>query len=118
MYSGNDRAKQSREGPRSRQSARLFLLVGIGTPPPPHPQATVSALPLVPGGGTHLLAGEVVGGGGGSQFRRGDTHCGTLGIYALCEHGTSLPISDPNVFIYQCLHIAVCTSSEKESGYL
>ncbi len=30
------------------------------------------------GGGTHSLAGDGVG---GSQFGRGDRHCGTLGIY-------------------------------------
>ncbi len=42
-------------------------------PPPP---------PLVQGGGAHSLAGEGVG---WSQFRRGDRHCGTLGIYVLCE---------------------------------
>jgi hypothetical protein len=32
-------------------------------PPPPHPQASVSAPPLVPGGRAHALAGEGVGGG-------------------------------------------------------
>jgi hypothetical protein len=37
--------------------------------------------PLVPGGDT-LTCGS--GGGGGSQFRRGDRHCGTLGIYVPC----------------------------------
>jgi hypothetical protein len=45
------------------QSARLSLQSSeLGpTPPPPHPQASVSP-PLVPGGGTHSLAGEGVGG--------------------------------------------------------
>jgi hypothetical protein len=47
---------------------------GVGTPPPPHPQASVSALPLVPGGGTHSLAGEVVGGGGGGPNSDEGTH--------------------------------------------
>ncbi len=33
-------------------------------------------------GGYTLACGR--GGGGGSQFRRGDRHCGTLGLYVLC----------------------------------
>ncbi len=37
-------------------------VVGIGTPPPPHPEASVFSPPLVRGGGTHSLAGEGVGG--------------------------------------------------------
>jgi hypothetical protein len=48
-------------------------------PPPPHPQASAPP-PLVPGG---TLACEREG--GGSQFGRGDRHCGTLGIYVLCN---------------------------------
>jgi hypothetical protein len=55
-------------------------VVGIGTRPAPHPQASVSP-PLVPGGGAHSLVREGVG---ESQFRRGDIHCGTLYIYVLC----------------------------------
>jgi hypothetical protein len=47
-------------------------------PPPPHPQ-TSGAPPLVPRGDTLLGRG-----GGGSQFGRGERHCGTL-IYVLCE---------------------------------
>jgi hypothetical protein len=35
----------------------FFPVVGIGTPPTPHPQASVP-LPLVPGGGAHSLARE------------------------------------------------------------
>jgi hypothetical protein len=60
---------------QSRQSARLFLQssVRIGTPPP-HPQASVSP-PFGLGGG----------GVGGTQFRRGERHCGTLGIYVFCD---------------------------------
>ncbi len=42
-------------------------VVGIGTPPTPHP-----------GGGAHSLAREGVG---ESQFRRGDIHFGTLYIH-------------------------------------
>jgi hypothetical protein len=56
--------------PQSRQSAKLFVgVVGIGTPPTPHPQACVLAPPLVTGGGAHSLARDGVG---ESQFRRGD----------------------------------------------
>jgi hypothetical protein len=39
--------------------------------------------PLVPRGGTHSLGERVWG--GGSQFERWGRHCGTLGIYGLCE---------------------------------
>ncbi len=40
-------------------------------------------------GGTHPLSGEGVG---GSQFGRGDRHCGTLDIYVLCG------VCNPGVF--------------------
>ena len=55
-------------------------VVGIGTPPTPHPQASVPPLPVL-GGGAHSLARE---GLGESQFRRGCIHCDNLYIYALC----------------------------------
>jgi hypothetical protein len=55
-------------------------VVGIGTSPTPHPQASVPP-PLLPGGGAHSLAREGVE---ESQFRRGDIHCGTLYLYVLC----------------------------------
>ncbi len=45
---------------------------GVCTPPPPPGS----------GGRAHSLAGRTVG--GGSQFLRGDIHCGTLGICVLC----------------------------------
>jgi hypothetical protein len=56
---------------QSRQRTRLFFQSSeLGPPPPhthPHPQASVTDLPpLVPGGGTHSLAGE--GMGVGTQF--------------------------------------------------
>jgi hypothetical protein len=52
----------------------FFSSVLIGTPQP-LTRKCVCIPPLVwGGGGKHLLAGE----GGGSQFRRGDRHCGTL----------------------------------------
>ncbi len=54
----------------------FFPVVGTGTPPTPHPQASVPA-PLPPGSraGAHSLARE---GLVESQFRRGDIHCDTL----------------------------------------
>ena len=45
-------------------------------------------------GGTHSLAGERVG---GSQFGRGDRHCGTLGIYVL-KFGRSVRYIGTSVF--------------------
>jgi hypothetical protein len=67
---------------QSRQSTRLLLQSSdLGQLPPPHPQANTSP-PFGSGGVTHFLAGE--GGVGGSQFARGDRHCGTLGIFVLC----------------------------------
>jgi hypothetical protein len=59
----------------------LSPVVGVGTPPTPHPQASASP-PLVPGRGAHSLAREGVG---ESQFRRGDIHCGGT-LYILCAH--------------------------------
>ncbi len=60
---------------QSRQSTRLFFQSSeLGQPPTHHPHAGECVSPLlVPGGG-----------GEGSQFARGDRHCGTVGIYALC----------------------------------
>ncbi len=58
-----------------RQSARLFLQSSELGPPPTHPQASVSPPSLVGGGGTNSLAER----GWGSQFGRGERHCGTLG---------------------------------------
>jgi hypothetical protein len=68
-------------GAQCRQSAKLFLQSSeLGLP---HPQASVPPPPpLVSGERTHSLAGEE--GVEESQFRRGDMHCGTLGIYVLC----------------------------------
>jgi hypothetical protein len=62
---------------QSRQSAKLFLK---------SPHRRVCIPPLVPGGRAHSLGGTGDGGGGGGvQFRRGDIHCGTLGIYVRYE---------------------------------
>jgi hypothetical protein len=63
--------------PQSRQSARLFLQSSyLGPPPSSTPGECVPPTFVWGGGDTHLLAGE---GDGGSQFRRGDRHCVTLG---------------------------------------
>ncbi len=64
-------------------------VVRIGTPNPLTRRWVCPPPPLVPGG-THLLAGEGVGG----VPIQGDRHCGTLGIY----HVTSFtsPIGGPN----------------------
>jgi hypothetical protein len=51
------------------------LVVGIGTPPTPHPQASVPPTFGSGGIGAHSLAREGVG---ESQFRRGDIHSGIL----------------------------------------
>ncbi len=52
-------------------------VVGIGTPPTPHPKASVSPPLWFRGGGAHSLAREGVG---ESEFRRWDIRCGTLYI--------------------------------------
>ncbi len=70
---------------------RCFPVVRIGTP---HPQASVSPLPLVPGGADTLAYGR---GDGGFQFGRG-----TLNIkymYFLSPHHTS---SAENILPVQC----------------
>jgi hypothetical protein len=73
---------------RTRSTALVLLpkssvripVVRFGTPPLPCTQASVYLpLPLVPGGGGHNRSR----GGGGSQFGRGDRHCGTLGILGI-----------------------------------
>jgi hypothetical protein len=57
---------------QSRQSTRLFLQSSeLGPPPPPPLRRRVLGV-------RHTCLLER--GGGGSQFRRGDRHCGTLGI--------------------------------------
>ncbi len=61
----------------AQRRQRFSQVVGIGTPPTPHPQASVPPLPGS-GGGAHSLARD---GLGESQFRRGDVHCGSLSLY-------------------------------------
>jgi hypothetical protein len=56
-------------------------VVETGTPPTPHPQARVPPPPPLVPGGVAPLAGKR--GVGESQFRRGDTYCGTLYKYVL-----------------------------------
>ncbi len=63
---------------QGRQSAELFLQsLELGRPHAPTTASQCALPPVVQGGGAHSLAGEGVG---GSQFRLGDTHCGTLCI--------------------------------------
>ncbi len=79
------------EWAQSRQSGRLFLQSSEMGSPTPSPAGE-----CVPhsfgggggggGGGTHSLAGEGVG---ESPFRRGDRHCGILGLFVLCGSGSS-----------------------------
>ncbi len=54
-------------------------VVRIGTHNPLTNWRVCPPPPLVPGGHTRLREGV-----GGSQFGRGDRHCGTLGINVLC----------------------------------
>jgi hypothetical protein len=68
----------------TRQNAKLFSpVVGIGTTPTPHPQASKPPPPRFWGEG-HTRWRERGWDLGESQFRRGDIHCGTLYIYVLC----------------------------------
>ncbi len=71
----------------SRLSRLQSSALGPPPPPPPHPQSSLS-LPLVQGWRTHSLGGE-----GGSQFRGGDRHCGTLGTY-VCTFCSVLLLTD------------------------
>jgi hypothetical protein len=64
--------------------------VGIGTPPTPHPQASVPVL----GGGAHSLARE---GLGESQFRRGDTLY-SIPMYVICGKEPISNTSNKNTF--------------------
>jgi hypothetical protein len=77
----NKLRKYSTVKPQSRQSTKLSLQSSeLG-----HTLTRMRVcfpLPFGSGGRAYSLAGE--GMGGGSQFQRGDGHCGTLGIYVLC----------------------------------
>ncbi len=68
--------------PQSRQSAKPFLQSSELELPQSPTRRRVCPPPFGSGGGTHSLAGE---GLGEPQFWRGDTHCGTLYIYVVCE---------------------------------
>jgi hypothetical protein len=64
-------------------------VVGIGTPPTPHPQASVPASPPPRFRGEgHTCWRER--GVGESQFRRGDRHCGILYLCVLCGLGVKI----------------------------
>ncbi len=76
--------------------------------------------PLVPRGGPHSLAGE---GGVGSQFGRGERHCGTLGVYVLCgpilptkevikEQPTPRNLSATATRVLLCTYMPCCSFSE------
>ncbi len=52
------------------------------SPTPSHAGECVPPPPPPPAPGVSTLAWGR--GGGGSQFQRGDRHCGTLGVYVLC----------------------------------
>ncbi len=91
--------------PQSRQSAKLFLQSSESGLPQPLTRRRVCPPSPVLGGGAHSLARE---GLGESQFRRGDIHCGTFYIYALCgptkvKYGVRSPkfIWAP---LYSCTH--------------
>jgi hypothetical protein len=82
--------------------------------PTPSPARRRACLPpLVRGGGeagTHSFAGEGVR---GSQFQRGDRHCGTLGIYVLCgqEFLPCLPRLFPFRFLMSTWLSSNCVAS-------
>jgi hypothetical protein len=65
-------------------------VVRIGTSPLPSPADECVPPPFGSGGVTDLLAGEGVG---GSQFGRGDIHCGTLVTYVLSAYEYLLGLS-------------------------
>jgi hypothetical protein len=94
-------------------------VVGIGTSPPPHPQASVShPFGSGGGGGEYLREREW-----GAQFRRGDRHCCTLGICVLCG-SKSKPVTkkrdkiiEPDVVMLQGSSPPTsCTWSERTGG--
>ncbi len=72
VIEGDDSIKCSSQ---NRQSAKLFLQSSRKWDSPTPSPAGECALPFLVGGGGTLARGR---GGGGSQIRRGDTHCDTL----------------------------------------
>ncbi len=69
---------------QSRQSDKLFLKSRNWVSPNPSPTGECAPPPRSGGRGTHPHSLTRVG-LGEFQFRRGDIHCGTLCIYALCD---------------------------------
>jgi hypothetical protein len=62
----------------------FFPVAGIGTPPTPHPPASVPPPPPpVLGAGAHWLAREGWESPNSDEWTM-DIHCGTLNIYVLC----------------------------------
>ncbi len=76
LFSIYEEEKIVRVYTQSRQSAKLFLQSSeLGLPQPLTRRRVCPTPRLVPGGGAHTLARQLVG---ESQFRRGAIHCGTL----------------------------------------
>jgi hypothetical protein len=92
---------------QSRQSTRLFLQSSELGPPPLNRRRVFPPPPLVPGRGPHLLAIE---GLEGSQFGRGDKHCGTLGILCtlwLQAYGSNPPQLRGYNILFSCFRLKV-----------
>jgi hypothetical protein len=75
LHKGKKLCKQNENGKNIE-----YTVVRIGTPPPPHTQASVIPLLWFRGERPTGLREGV----GESQFRRRDRHCGTLVTYVLC----------------------------------
>ncbi len=79
--------------PQSRQSAWLFHQSSNWDSPTTSPVGGCVPPSFCLGGDTLARGGEVCR-GGGSQFRRGDRHCGTLGfVCTLCCFRSVPPVS-------------------------
>jgi hypothetical protein len=109
---------------QSRQIARHFLQsYELG---PPHPLTSRRMCPPFGSAGDTLACGR---GDGGSQFGRGDRHCGTLGICTLCmdvsftlldyignpKYSTKKSIAEDS---YTKLHPILCKWHTKDSDTL
>ncbi len=82
-FSYNFPLEPRESNPQSRQSARLFFQSSeLELPHPLTRRRVCSPLLWFGGEGSQLARGRGVG---GSQFRRGDRHCDTLGIFVLCD---------------------------------
>ncbi len=84
------------------QCTAVSPVVGNGTLPLPHPQAS-----LVPGGGGTIAKGEGVG---KSRFWRGDIHCETLYIRVYVLYGPSLAA----LLVSEYFPYGVCYTDKKK----